>query len=52
MELALIIASSAIYSGLLSSSEVEHQILATTLILSIATTFLAPFLIKAVFKNS
>ncbi len=51
MELALIIVSSAISSGLLSSTEVEHQILAMTLLLTIATTLVAPFLIKAVFKN-
>jgi Kef-type K+ transport system membrane component KefB len=51
MELALIIASSAISSGLLSSTEVEHQILAMTLLLTIVTTLVTPFLIKAAFKN-
>jgi Kef-type K+ transport system membrane component KefB len=51
MELALIIAISAISSGLLSSTEVEHQILTMTLLLIIVTTLVAPFLIKTVFKN-
>ena len=51
MELALIIASSAISSGLLSSKEVEHQILTMTLLLTIVTTLVTPFLIKATFKN-
>ena len=51
MELALIIASSAISSGLLSSTEVEHQILAMTLLLTIVTTLVTPFLIKVAFKN-
>jgi len=51
MELALIIVSSAISSGLLSSTEVEHQILTMTLLLTIVTTLLTPFLIKAAFKN-
>ena len=51
MELALIIVSAAISHGLLSSPEVEHQILATTVLLTIATTLIAPFLIKATFKE-
>ncbi len=51
MELALIIASSAISSGLLSSPEVEHQILAMTVLLTIATTLIAPFLIKIAFGS-
>ena len=51
MELALIIVSSAISHGLLSSPKVEHQILAATILLTIATTLIAPLLIKAVFKN-
>ncbi len=50
MELALIIVSSAISHGLLSSPKVEHQILAATILLTIATTLIAPLLIKAVFK--
>ena len=52
MELALIIASSAISSGLLSSPEAEHQILAMTLLFTIATTLITPFLIKIAFKFS
>jgi len=51
MELALIIASSAISGGLLSSPEVEHQILAMTVLLTIATTLIAPFLIKIAFRS-
>ena len=51
MELALIIVSSAISHGLLSSPKVEHQILAATILLTIATTLIAPLLIKAVFKQ-
>jgi Kef-type K+ transport system membrane component KefB len=51
MELALIIVSAAISHGLLSSPEVEHQILATTVLLTVATTLIAPFLIKATFKK-
>jgi len=51
MELALIIASSAISHGLLSTPKVEHQILATTILLTVITTLITPFLIKAVFKK-
>ena len=51
MELALIIVSSAISHGLLSSPKVEHQILAATILLTIATTLITPLLIKAVFKQ-
>lgn len=51
MELALIIAGSAISSGLLSSSVIEHQILAITILLTIVTTLITPFLIKAVFRR-
>lgn len=51
MELALIIVSAAISHGLLSSPKVEHQILATTVLLTIATTLITPFLIKATFKK-
>jgi Kef-type K+ transport system membrane component KefB len=50
MELALIIATAAISHGLLTG-KVAHQILVTTILLTIATTLLAPFLIKATFKN-
>lgn len=49
MELALIIATAAISHGLLTG-QVAHQILVTTILLTIATTLLAPFLIKATFK--
>lgn len=52
MELALIIATSVIAHGLLSTTKVEHQILAITILLTIVTTLIAPFLIKATFKNS
>ena len=51
MELALIIVSAAISHGLLSSPKVEHQILATTVLLTIATTLITPFLIKTTFKK-
>lgn len=51
MELALIIASSAISHKLLSTVEVEHQILAATILLTIVTALITPFLIKAVFKQ-
>lgn len=51
MELALIIVSSAISHGLLSSPKVEHQILAATILLTITTTLITPLLIKAVFKK-
>jgi Kef-type K+ transport system membrane component KefB len=56
MELALIIVSAAISHGLLYHPEltyqiVEHQILTTTIILTIVTTLLTPFLIKTVFKQ-
>ncbi|UCF12417.1 MAG: cation:proton antiporter [Thermoplasmatales archaeon] len=49
MELALIIVSSAISHGMFSSPKVEHQILAVTILLTIATTLITPFLIKALF---
>jgi len=51
MELALIIVSSAISHGILSSPKIEHQMLAATILLTIATTLITPFLIKAVFKK-
>ena len=50
MELALIIAAAAISRGLLTG-DVAHQILITTILLTIVTTLLAPVLIKATFKN-
>lgn len=51
MELALIIVSSAISHRIFSSPKVEHQILAATILLTIVTTLITPFLIKAVFKK-
>ena len=50
MELALIIVSSAIAHGLLTGTA-AHQILTMTILLTIATTLIAPFLIKATFKK-
>jgi len=50
MELALIIVAAAISHDLLVG-DVAHQILVTTIILTIITTLIAPFLIKATFKN-
>jgi len=51
MELALIIATSAVSHGILSD-HIANQILATTLLLTIVTTLITPFLIKAAFKTS
>jgi len=45
MELALIIASAAISHGILTG-QIAHQILTVTILLTIVTTLLAPFLIK------
>ena len=50
MELALIIVTAAISQNFLTGY-VAHQILVTTILLTIVTTLLAPFLIKATFKN-
>lgn len=50
MELALIIISTAISRGLLSSHEVEHQFLTVTVMLTFFTTLLTPFLISKAFK--
>ena len=50
MEVALIIATAAISHGLLTG-QIAHQILATTVLLTIATTLITPFLIKVVFKK-
>jgi len=50
MELALIIATAAVSHGLLTGN-IAHQILLSTVLLTIITTLLAPFLIKATFKN-
>jgi Kef-type K+ transport system membrane component KefB len=52
MELALIIISTAISKKLISSELIAHQLLAVTVILTIATTLVTPFLIKLVFKNN
>jgi Kef-type K+ transport system membrane component KefB len=49
MELALIIASTAIANKLLFSAEHEHQILVSTVLLTLITTLLTPLLIKNVF---
>jgi Na+:H+ antiporter len=50
MELALIIVSAAIANNFLSSAKVENQFLAITVILTIVTTLITPFLIKRVFR--
>lgn len=50
MELALIIATAAIANDILSD-DFSHQVLIITILLTIVTTLLAPFLIKATFKN-
>lgn len=52
MELALIIVSAAISKKLFSSTLVEHQILAVTVLLTVVTTLITPVLIKMVFKNT
>lgn len=50
MEVALIIVAAAISRGILVDP-IAHQILVTTILLSIITTLITPFLIKATFKN-
>ena len=50
MELALIIASQAIASKAIGT-EFSHDILAATVILTVFTTLLTPFLLKQVFKK-
>ena len=50
MELALIIVTAAISRGILIG-DIAHQILVTTILLTVVTTLLAPILIKATFKN-
>lgn len=50
LELALIIVSSVISHGLLTGN-VAHQILTMTILLTITTTLITPFLIKATFKK-
>ena len=49
MELALIIVTSAIYQGVIADG-VANTFLATTVILTVVTTVLSPFLIKLTFK--
>jgi len=51
MELALIIVAAAISHNLFLTKENEHMILVTTILLTIVTTLIAPFLIKASFKK-
>ena len=51
MELALIITTAAISHNILSD-DFSHQVLIITIILTIATTLIAPVLIKATFKNN
>ncbi len=51
MELALIIVAAAISHEILTG-EAAHQILVTTVLLTIVTALVAPFLIKATFKHS
>jgi Kef-type K+ transport system membrane component KefB len=50
MELALIIVSVSISRRFLTG-EIAHEILVATILLTIITTLIAPFLIKATFKN-
>jgi Kef-type K+ transport system membrane component KefB len=50
MELALIIATVSIKNKIVIG-ETAHQFLVVTVLLTIVTTFIAPFLIKATFKN-
>lgn len=52
MELALIIVSAAISKNLLSSESIGHQFLTITVLFTITTTLLTPFLIKHSFKKS
>ena len=51
MEVALIIIATAISRGILADPIVAHQLLIITILLSIFTTLITPFLIKATFKN-
>jgi Kef-type K+ transport system membrane component KefB len=50
MELALIIVSAAISHNLLSSTLIENQLLAATVLLTVITTMITPLLIKIVYK--
>jgi Kef-type K+ transport system membrane component KefB len=49
MELALIIATTAISQKIIEG-EIAHQILIVTILMTIVTTLITPFLIKALFK--
>lgn len=49
MELALIIVTSAIYQGVIAQN-VANTFLATTVIITVVTTIISPFLIKLTFK--
>ena len=51
MEVALIIVSTAISQHFLSSNKVEHQLLVITVLLTVVTTLITPFLIKYFFKK-
>ncbi len=51
MELALIIVTAAISHKILEG-QIANQILLVTIFMTISTTFIAPFLIKATFKNT
>lgn len=51
MELALIIATAALTKGIIKNQASAQNILVMTVILAIATTLIAPILIKATFKN-
>lgn len=51
MELALIIVSSAISSGLITSIKIQNQILMVTVILTVVTTLITPILIKILYKK-
>jgi len=50
LELALIISTAAISKGFITGFH-AHQILAATILMVVATTFITPFLLKATFKN-
>jgi Kef-type K+ transport system membrane component KefB len=51
MELALIIVTSAISTGIIKDIETQHQILAATILLTIITTLITPILLKNSFHE-
>jgi Kef-type K+ transport system membrane component KefB len=51
MELALIIVTSAISTGIIKDIETQHQLLAATILLTIVTTLITPVLLKASFHE-